>query len=358
MKIAFYISDHGYGHASRCIPIINELLLNYSVNIIVKSNEEQIEFIKSLVADKNRVEFYKEKIDLGIILKDNSYEIDKEKLKNNVLDYVYSWESRIQTEIKFLEHKNVNIVISDIVPWIFKATNQLGIKSILISNFLWNDIYNEIVEKNIITNYQLMYELASYVFVYPLSTKTIENMENAIKVGFSVRNFDTEFSNRIRLRHNKPIIYFSLGRSVDTDYIINVEQLPYYFYYTEGINLIGENAIKISKNTMNTNDYIYASNLVITKAGWSTVAESICAKKPMLILNRSDNKEDINTINKLSSYGLINTFDFKDLFDKQKLKQLIEDTMKLEKNYIKLKFSKNDYKHISEKIIKIANEGM
>jgi hypothetical protein len=51
--------------------------LNYIFSIIVKTNEEKIEVMKSLVADKNRVEFY-EKIDLGIILEDNSCKIDKE----------------------------------------------------------------------------------------------------------------------------------------------------------------------------------------------------------------------------------------------------------------------------------------
>lgn len=40
-----------------------------------------------------------------------------------------------RTHEKFLHHNNVNLVVSDIVPWIFKACRCVKVKSILISNF-------------------------------------------------------------------------------------------------------------------------------------------------------------------------------------------------------------------------------
>jgi UDP-N-acetylglucosamine:LPS N-acetylglucosamine transferase len=51
--------------------------------------------------------------------------------------------------------------------------------------------------------------------------------------------------------------------------------------------------------TENTQDYILACNYVITKAGWGTVSECICAQKPMLMIRRDKIKEDYNTLNLL-----------------------------------------------------------
>ena len=49
-NIAFYISDHGFGHAARNIPIIEFLLNNYSnINIFIRTGIAQGEFIKSVI---------------------------------------------------------------------------------------------------------------------------------------------------------------------------------------------------------------------------------------------------------------------------------------------------------------------
>ena len=47
MKYVFYITNHGYGHASRNVPIILELLKRNSDNLVyVKSDIQRIEFLK------------------------------------------------------------------------------------------------------------------------------------------------------------------------------------------------------------------------------------------------------------------------------------------------------------------------
>jgi UDP-N-acetylglucosamine:LPS N-acetylglucosamine transferase len=68
---------------------------------------------------------------------------------------------------------------------------------------------------------------------------------------------------------------------------------------TEGIQFEGSNVIKIPVHTNNTQDYIKASDYVITKAGWSTVAEAVCAKKPMLVIKRDEVAEDRTTLEEL-----------------------------------------------------------
>lgn len=45
MKVIFYLSDHGFGHAARNIAII-EMLLADGHDVIVKTGEAQGEFVR------------------------------------------------------------------------------------------------------------------------------------------------------------------------------------------------------------------------------------------------------------------------------------------------------------------------
>ena len=52
--LAVYISDHGFGHASRNIPIIRYILeANKNIKVIIKTGKAQGSFIKDLIGDFN-----------------------------------------------------------------------------------------------------------------------------------------------------------------------------------------------------------------------------------------------------------------------------------------------------------------
>ncbi len=77
-------------------------------------------------------------------------------------------------------------------------------------------------------------------------------------------------------------MFVSVGRSVDLAEEIDVSNEPYHFIVTEGIQLVGENVTYLPKETPNTHDYLCASEFVITKSGFGTVAEALLAKKNYL----------------------------------------------------------------------------
>ena len=59
-SVAFYISDHGFGHASRNIPIIRYILeVNKNIKVIIKTGKAQGSFIKDLIGEFNgRVSYF------------------------------------------------------------------------------------------------------------------------------------------------------------------------------------------------------------------------------------------------------------------------------------------------------------
>jgi len=299
--IAFYISNHGYGHASRNIPIIDSLLSkSKDIKIIVKSAKNQISFIKQLLEKYSpNIEFYEEDVDLGLILKEGKIEVDKIKLQYELEKFISSWNYKIKKENDFLTNNKVDLVISDIVPWIFKCCKSINIKSILISNFTWVEIYKEILNNYMWMEYLECYKMADEVWLYPLYGYIRNYIEKPKFIGLSCRKFNDENVKSIKKIHKQPLVFVSVGRSVNLKDYINVDKLPYDFVYTDGINLKGKNTYKLPIDTLNTQDYIKAADYIITKAGWGTIAEAICARKPMLVIERNEIAEDRITLQNL-----------------------------------------------------------
>lgn len=296
-NIAFYISNHGFGHAARNIPIISTLLkLEENLTIHVKTGGAQLEFIKSHVKADARVYFYDETMDVGTIPKEGSLEIDVEATEAKVRAYMDTWDERIEKEQEFLTEHKIGLVISDICPWVLLAADELRIKSIAISNFTWVEIYKEYLPEEIWDAYLECYEAASKVFIYDLHHPDMTTYNsNYEMLSLVCRSYDMEEIEAIRGRFKRPIVMIGVGMAVSLDEEIEVGHLPYDFVVTPGLNVKGDNVTFLPMGTKNTQNYVAASRYVISKAGWSTTSEILLCNKKAAFLARPTVAEDRNT---------------------------------------------------------------
>lgn len=343
--IAFFISDHGFGHDSRNIPIIRYILeATKDIRIIIKTGKNQGQFIRDLVGDFNgRVTYFFEAMDMGLVLKKNSLDVDSEKLEEKVQDYISSFEEKVSKENEFLHYNNVNLIVSDIVPWIFKCANELSIPSILISNFTWVEIYKEYLSNEICDKYIDCYKLADKALFYELYMEEMKDyIKNYEKVSLCSRDFDLEKADKIKRSFKRPIVYISVGRAVALKDEVDVSSLNYDFIVTDGIRLSGDNVHYLDKETPNTQDYLIASDFIITKAGFGTISEALLGKKKIAVLSRDNVAEDRNTIKKLVGMGLTIEVNFD-------LEDVLKDLEKFIPSFDRYDF-KNDYKKIGDLI--------
>ena len=354
--VIFYISDHGFGHAARNIPIMKELLeVDQAVNIIVKTGIAQGEFIESNFLGECRLSVIKESMDVGLVLKPMSFELDVPALEERVKQYIEGWEQRIEREVQFLTHKQPNLIVSDIVPWVFHAAKQVNITSILISNFTWVEIYEEYLSAELVKAYQDCYALADEVFIYELSSsKMKERFVKYEEVSLCARDFDLSVVAEIKSRYELPIVFVSVGRSVDLAEEIDVSNEPYHFIVTEGIQLVGENVTYLAKETPNTHDYLCASEFVITKAGFGTVAEALLAKKKIAVIERDSIAEDRATVEWLVSHGLALPIQYEKGLH---LSQLLKDLEQWTPNYQAVNLS-NDANKIAKRLLLLMKQGV
>lgn len=243
--------------------------------------------------------------------------------------------------------------MSDIVPWVFQVAKQAKVKSVLISNFTWVEIYEEYLSAELVKAYQDCYALADEVFMYELSgSKMKERFVKYDEMSLCVREFDLSAVAEIQSSYEKPLVFVSVGRSVDLAEEIDVSNEPYHFIVTEGIQLVGENVTYLAKETPNTHDYVCASEFVITKAGFGTVAEALLAKKKIAVIERDSIAEDRATVEWLVSHGLALPIQYEKGLH---LSQLLKDLKQWTPDYEAVNLS-NDANKIAKRLLMLTKQ--
>lgn len=294
MRIVFYITNHGYGHASRNVPIIIRLMELYkNANIIIKSDQERCEFLQRNLKDQRDIIYCPECGEVGLILKAGTLEPDLDELKKEIYKDVCRWSEYIFREKRFLELFCPDLIIADIIGWPLICAKELGIKSVLIGNFTWASMYKSFFEQSIYKPYLECYEKADVAIWYELHTKELDDYRTTVRqVSLLSRKIHAEEIVSIRSKHLRPIVFVSLGASAEVNAWIDVSMLPYDFIITRGLNFKGDNVYHLPDDTINTQDYIAASEFVIAKGGWSTVSEILLQHKKCCLLRRGINSED------------------------------------------------------------------
>ncbi|WP_449537867.1 glycosyltransferase [Ferdinandcohnia sp. Marseille-Q9671] len=354
--IAYYISEYGFGHVARSIAIIRKLLeIKKDIRLIV-CHSSSLDLLKSSLNDP-RIVFRKVQTDIGFYLMDGSIEPDLNRMNTEYNKFLINWNPTINIEKSFLTSNHVDFLLSDISPQALEAAYQLGIPSIGISNFTWYTAYQSLIEEPLLEPLKQAYEKMTYFFALAGSREPTWTCRKQ-DYGFYSREFDWIEVEKIKKEVNpigtKKIVFFGLGMKMDLE---DIEKLPIWnspeiaFIVSSNIRVNKSNVFSIPEDYIESQNYIAASDLVVTKAGWGTVSESVCSRTPLLIVDRKSMKEDQNTISYLKEHGLCETITWEVLL---KLKIDNEFIVKIGKN-IKVGPVSNDAEEIAKNIISIMN---
>ena len=296
MKVAFYISDHGFGHITRNLQVARELL-DRDYEVLIVTGQRQCLIASDYL--RNRAQTVICNTDAGLAVQPGEISIDVQTTIKKVRNHVSSWNERIS------ECVDADVYVVDIVPWSLLGARKKGIPSILMTSFTWIEQYEPFLPHELLDCYKNAFSLADRVFYYELANPSCRKfLGDGIDVGFAAREINSDEAARIRSRFNRPVVFISLGMSNSgLAQEFSVDALPYDFIVTSTVNLTGSNVVRLSPDNPNTQDFIAASDFCICKAGWSTVAEAMIAGVPFAALNRPDVAEDTMTISMLEQRG-------------------------------------------------------
>jgi hypothetical protein len=156
LDIAYYITGHGLGHATRSLELISSLILSNKYNVHVVSHVKSDFFLRCLSetgitpidSDDGTIRFsHADRVlDTGALQTD-VFAVDPLGSLQQYYDQIHlNREMLLSVEVAWLKEKKISLVLVDATPLgcaVGKAAG--GVPSVLVSNFSWDYCYKEML---------------------------------------------------------------------------------------------------------------------------------------------------------------------------------------------------------------------
>ncbi|KAE8056543.1 hypothetical protein FH972_013311 [Carpinus fangiana] len=142
LVFAYYITGHGFGHATRVVEVVRHLILaGHDVHVVTGAPD----FVFTSEILSPRLFIRKVLLDCGAVQAD-ALTVDRlASLEKYSETAVVPRDSILETEVEWLNSIKADLVVSDVVPVACRAAADAGIRSVCVTNFSWDFIYAEYV---------------------------------------------------------------------------------------------------------------------------------------------------------------------------------------------------------------------
>lgn len=303
-KIAYFISSHGFGHASRTAAIIEALSKALARDgkmseFTIYTETPQWFFEDSLTVPFN---YHRTTVDVGMIqltpiVMDIPGTVTKVK---SFLDSLPEESDRIAIELK---QNGIDLVIADISPLGIVAAEKAGIPSVMFENFTWDWIYETFIPEHpefgkICNSLRNIFKRATFHGQFAPVCEPNSACDILLPpVSREPRTAPSLIREQIGIRPNEKMALIAMGGvpskmatedRIDTAYDNVVFVLSGDYEKIERRN----NIIFIPHHSdFYHPDLVNAADFVFGKAGYSTCSEIYNMGKPFAYLLRPDFRE-------------------------------------------------------------------
>ncbi len=298
--VFFYISGHGFGHASRQIEVINALgAADPAVDIHVRTYAPRWLFERTA---RPGVAFGELECDSGVVLID-SLRLDEEATVARAAEFYAGLGERAAAEARLLRRANAALVVCDAPPLACEAAALAGIPTIVIANFTWDWIYEAYSEylsraPHLLPAIRRAYAHAAEAWRLPMHGG-FDTFSTVIDVPFVARHSRRE-PGEVRAAFNlpldKPLILSSFGgmgiRDMDLGKVDCLGECAVLVTSRErhraplpdGVHAIPEPMLY--ERGFRYEDLVRAADVVITKPGYGIISECIANDSAILYTSR------------------------------------------------------------------------
>ncbi|MFX1517195.1 MAG: hypothetical protein ACFFC6_12905 [Promethearchaeota archaeon] len=363
--IAYFISDHGFGHAARSIAIIRSLLdcdLEISIEIHTSKPLSYIQRSFSQNEEEQRVTYHEQINDFGFIGDKRTGGIDYQKTAIEVSSWIENWHISYLFDLYHnFKSKNTDLFVSDIAPQPFLLAKKLDLPSIAISNFTWLDIYqNPAFDLGDLDTLWKAYREASLGLLLPF------NLENTVFCSAMethlVSRHPTRSKQQMRellgLGSDEQVIYLATGFSLKNPFLQEWADKTDSQYILGGQHQITHPKIKtVPRSDPEGQDYINCSNVAVIKLGYSSVSEAIRSHVPILGIDFPQTVETKRMKKGIEELGIGLCITSEEFFQGKWLEK-ISEVIELKQNYSHLpdRFVKHGESQIAGIILDLLDE--
>lgn len=292
IRIAYFVSPHGFGHAARACAVsasLRQIIPNAAIDFFTLVPEWF--FADSLSFPFGYIPL---RSDIGVAQVDALRE-DLNETVNLLSAYLPFEGAAFEQLTARLAEEQYRMVISDISPLGLAAAHHAGISSVLVENFTWDWIYAGYYQaeprlEQFAGPLQATFELADYHFQ---TIPYCERVEKSIPIAPAARKAR---HSRAQIRAelgllDEPLVLVTMGgvRQVFSalDTLKKSRAIIYVIPGASETVIREDNLILLPHHSQFYHpDLVYASDLVVGKLGYSTVAEAYHAGIPYAYIPR------------------------------------------------------------------------
>lgn len=283
--IAFYVSGHGFGHASRSIELINALIdRRPDVRVIVRTQAAPWLFRRTAHPG---VTLSPIETDTGVVQID-SLRLDAGETLHRAREFMALFDQRIDAELQFLRAHDATVVVADLPPLGIAAAHAAGLPGIAYGNFTWDWIYagydgGETVARAIGD----VYSHTTLALRLPM-WGGFETMTNVRNIPFVARHSkkDPDHTRRaLGIPLHERVVLASFGGYGVAG--ATKPDIPGYHVLWPGD--VDENAMY--ETGYRYEDLVRAVDVVVTKPGYGIISECIANDTALLYTSRGEFRE-------------------------------------------------------------------
>ena len=280
MRIVFYISGHGFGHASRDVELINAIAAaDGGARFVARTTVPDWLFARAATI----VDIQPLATDTGLAQID-SLRFDEEESARQAEAFYRTFDERADAEARVLKAAGADLVVGDIPPLAFAAAARAGVKALALGNFTWDWIYGiypafEALAPDVVPTMRAAYATATRALRLPFhgGFEPMAAVTDIPLIARRSRRDPAETRQILGIAAGRPFVLASFGgygaplpfdaiRASGQFTLLSVEQLaPHGLWYE---------------------DLVAAADVVVSKPGYGIVSECIANNTALLYTSR------------------------------------------------------------------------
>jgi len=298
--VAFYISGHGFGHASRQIEIINALgAADRGVQILVRTSAPRWLFERTATAP---IEVQHAACDTGVAQID-SLRLDERATVARAAEFHRTFGARVEVEADLLRRAATRLVVCDAPPLACAAAAAAGVPAFVVANFTWDWIYAGYPEHlhqapGLVPAIRTAYAQAAEAWRLPMhgGFESIAAVRDVPFVARHARHAPADVRRRLGLPADQPLLLSSFGGyGLDALDVSTPDCLGEYALVLTGRGEapgpVRPNVYRIHESPMyeaglRYEDLVAAVDVVVTKPGYGIIAECLANDTAILYTSR------------------------------------------------------------------------
>ncbi len=318
--VVLYASDHGFGHAARMLALASRLAEEgYAVTLCAGAAVPMLR--AALPFLKKPIEVRQASLDPGLVAKKGALDFDMQASKEVLSVWLSRLPHLVKAEADFLVSAKTTLVIADAPAAALLAAARTGIAAVVCSNFTWLDMYAGRFGEAMDAALRDAYGAARFGLRLRLGRMALEGLSTIIDVDGVLARPPIRSRALVReellVKPDESMVGLGLGGSLDPALYDAIAasapgRVVRLLSPSPGavIGVAGAAHLHFPTITPDPQSYFGACDLVLAKAGYSTLAEAALAGVPLCVFPLRNSPESVRLAADVEILGLgVSLFD-------------------------------------------------